>query len=63
MSSKATAALIGVLALAFYSGLSMAVPDPYQLNLQTPQTAIAQQMYDQHTMVLWVCLAIFIGVF
>ncbi len=63
MSSKATAALIGVLALAFYSGLSMAVPDPYQLNLQTPQTAIAQQMYDQHTMVLWVCLVIFIGVF
>ncbi len=63
MSSKATAALIGVLTLALYSGLSMAVPDPYQLNLQTPQTAIAQQMYDQHTMVLWVCLVIFIGVF
>ena len=63
MSSKATAALIGVLTLALYSGLSMAVPDPYQLNLQTPQNAIAQQMYDQHTMVLWVCLVIFIGVF
>lgn len=63
MSSKATAALIGVLALALYSGLSMAVPDPYQLNLQTPQTIIAQQTYDQHTMVLWVCLVIFIGVF
>ena len=63
MSSKATAALIGVLALALYSGLSMAAPDPYQLNLQQPQTIIAQQMYDQHTMVLWVCLVIFIGVF
>ena len=34
MSSKATAALMGVLALALYSGLSMAAPDPYQLNLQ-----------------------------
>jgi cytochrome c oxidase subunit II len=63
MSSKATAALIGVLTLALYSGLSMAVPDPYQLNLQQPQTIIAQQTYDQHTMVLWVCLVIFIGVF
>ena len=63
MSSKATAALIGVLTLALYSGLSMAAPDPYQLNLQQPQTIIAQQTYDQHTMVLWVCLVIFIGVF
>jgi len=63
MSSKATAALIGVLTLALYSGLSMAIPDPYQLNLQEPQTIIAQQTYDQHTMVLWVCLVIFIGVF
>ena len=63
MSSKATAALIGVLTLALYSGLSMAAPDPYQLNLQQPQSIIAQQMYDQHTMVLWVCLVIFIGVF
>ncbi|MBA2659737.1 MAG: cytochrome c oxidase subunit II, partial [Nitrosospira sp.] len=57
MSSKATAALIGVLTLALYSGLSMAAPDPYQLNLQEPQSIIAQQTYDQHTMVLWVCLA------
>ncbi len=63
MSSKATAALIGVLTLALYSGLSMAAPDPYQLNLPQPQTIIAQQTYDQHTMVLWVCLVIFIGVF
>ena len=63
MSSKVTAALIGVLTLALYSGLSMAAPDPYQLNLPQPQTIIAQQTYDQHTMVLWVCLVIFIGVF
>jgi len=63
MSSKATAALVGVLTLALYSGLSMAAADPYQLNLQQPQSIIAQQTYDQHTMVLWVCLVIFIGVF
>jgi cytochrome c oxidase subunit 2 len=41
----------------------MAAADPYQLNLPEPQTVIAQQIYDQHTMVLWICLAIFIGVF
>jgi cytochrome c oxidase subunit 2 len=48
---------------ALSSGLAMAAPDPYQLNLPEPQTVIAQQIYDQHTMVLWICLAIFIGVF
>ena len=63
MSSKATAALVGVLALALYSGLSMAAADPYQLNLQQPQTIIAQQTYDQHTMVMWICVVIFVGVF
>jgi cytochrome c oxidase subunit 2 len=63
MSSKATAALIGVLTLALYSGLSMAAADPYQLNLQQPQSIIAQQTYDQHTMVMWICLVIFVGVF
>jgi len=63
MSSKATAALVGVLTLALYSGLSMAAADPYQLNLQQPQTIIAQQTYDQHTMVMWICVVIFVGVF
>ncbi|HKX52240.1 MAG TPA: cytochrome c oxidase subunit II [Nitrosospira sp.] len=41
----------------------MAAADPYQLNLPEPQTVIAQQIYDQHILVLWICLAIFIGVF
>ena len=59
MSSKAAASVAGTL----YSGLAMAAADPYQLNLPEPQTVIAQQIYDQHTMVLWICLAIFIGVF
>ena len=63
MRIKVIAALFPVLALAMYSGLAMAAADPYQLNLPEPQTAIAQQIYDQHTMVLWICLAIFIGVF
>ncbi|MEO6823978.1 MAG: cytochrome c oxidase subunit II [Nitrosospira sp.] len=63
MSSKATVALVGVFTLALYSGLSMAAADPYQLNLQQPQSIIAQQTYDQHTMVMWICVVIFVGVF
>jgi cytochrome c oxidase subunit 2 len=63
MSSKAAAGIAGVVAVAWNSGLAMAAADPYQLNLPEPQTVIAQQIYDQHTMVLWICLAIFIGVF
>ncbi len=63
MSSKVTAALAGVLALAMYSGLGMAAADPWQLNLPEPQTIIAREIYDQHTLALWICLVIFIGVF
>jgi cytochrome c oxidase subunit 2 len=63
MSSKAAAGVAGIVAVAWNSGLAMAAADPYQLNLPEPQTVIAQQIYDQHTMVLWICLAIFIGVF
>lgn len=63
MSSKAAATLLGILAIALYSGLGMAAADPYQLNFQEPQSIIARETYDQHTMLLWICLAIFIGVF
>ena len=63
MSTKVIAVLSAVLTLPMYSQPGIAAPDPYQLNLPEPQTVIAQQIYDQHTMVLWICLAIFIGVF
>ena len=63
MSSKAAARIVGASALGFYSGLVLAAADPHQLNLPEPQTIIAQQIYDQHTMLLWICLVIFVGVF
>lgn len=63
MSSKAAATLLGILAIALYSGVGMAAADPYQLNLQVPQSIIARETYDLHMMLLWICLAIFIGVF
>ena len=54
---------MGMVTIALYSGLGMAAADPHQLNLPEPQTIIARQIYDQHTMILWICLVIFIGVF
>ena len=34
-----------------------------EYNLQPPVTPIAQQMYDLHSFIFWVCVVIFIGVF
>ena len=45
------------------SEMVLAAADPHQLNLPEPQSIIAQQIYDQHTMLLWICLVIFVGVF
>ncbi|HBZ29167.1 MAG TPA: cytochrome c oxidase subunit II [Nitrosomonas nitrosa] len=59
MSSKSVAALVGSITLAFYSG--MAFSSKY--NFQEPQSAIARDIYDQHIVLLWICLVIFIGVF
>jgi cytochrome c oxidase subunit 2 len=63
MSSKAAARIVGASALGFYSGLVLAAADPHQLNLPEPQSVIAQEIYDMHTMLLWICLVIFVGVF
>jgi len=56
---KLMALLSSLVVLGSYSGL--AISSKY--NLPEPQTPIAQEIYDQHIMVLWICLAIFIGVF
>ncbi len=62
MSSKASI-VMGGLVTALYSGLALAAADPHQLNFPEPQSTIARQIYDQHTLALWICLAIFIVVF
>ena len=59
MRSKSVATLAGVSALALYS--SMAVGSKY--NFPEPQSIIAKDIYDQHIMLMWICLAIFIAVF
>jgi cytochrome c oxidase subunit 2 len=35
----------------------------YQLNLPAPKSVLAQQIYDLHSLILWVCAAIFVAVF
>lgn len=35
----------------------------YQWNLQSPVTRVASEIYDLHTIMMWIILAIFIGVF
>ncbi len=59
MGSKVTATLAGISTL-FLPGMAAGA---YQLNLPAPQSGIAAEMYDLHTMLLWICLVIFIAVF
>ncbi len=59
MGSKVTATLAGISTL-FLPGMAAGA---YQLNLPAPQSSIAAEMYDLHTMLLWICLVIFVAVF
>ncbi len=43
--------------------LPTAVAAEYALNLPAPATSIAREIYDLHTLVLWICLGIFVVVF
>jgi cytochrome c oxidase subunit 2 len=35
----------------------------YNLNLQTPNTALGHTIYDLHTIITWICVVIFVAVF
>jgi cytochrome c oxidase subunit 2 len=47
------------------SALALAAPAlaAREWNLQTPVTPVARQMYDLHSFIFWICVAIFIAVF
>lgn len=64
MGSKPVAGLVGFLltALSLYPVTGMAAADPYQLNLHQPQSSIASQIYDQHTLVMIISVIMFFGV-
>ncbi|MDG1820629.1 MAG: cytochrome c oxidase subunit II [Methylophilaceae bacterium] len=51
---------LGAAFLSVYAANSHAA---YALNLKTPATEIASQIYDLHMLMIWVCLAIFVVVF
>ncbi|PCI56574.1 MAG: cytochrome c oxidase subunit II [Methylophilaceae bacterium] len=51
------------LGAAFLSLFTINSHADYALNLKTPATEIASQIYDLHMLILWVCVAIFIVVF
>jgi cytochrome c oxidase subunit 2 len=60
--SRLVRALCAVVSLAFLyvPGVSRAA---LEYNLQPPVTPIAEQIFDLHTYILWICVVIFIGVF
>jgi cytochrome c oxidase subunit II len=62
MNKKVTPFLSTILgaALTLVAGTTHAA---YDLNLKTPVTEIATQIYDLHMLIVWVCLAIFVVVF
>ncbi len=51
------------LGAAFLSMFSVSSQADYALNLKSPATEIASQIYDLHMLILWVCVAIFVVVF
>jgi cytochrome c oxidase subunit 2 len=44
-------------------GSTAAAAATARYNLQDPNGALGQEIYDLHTLVLWICVVIFIGVF
>lgn len=60
MMSKLVKKIGGGAALALYSMWAHA---EYALNLQTPETPIAGEIFHLHTLILWVCVGIFVVVF
>jgi len=58
MTSKSGKALT---AAALYAAAGMAAAAQY--NLQPPQSIIAREIYDLHTLIMWVIVAIFVLVF
>src|SRR3989344_7400449 len=51
------------LATVLLSSITNTARADYALNLKAPATEIAGQIYDLHTLILWVCAAIFVVVF
>lgn len=53
----------GLVVASLISTLSGTVNAAWELNLQEPVTALAKRVYDLHSLLLWVIVIIFVGVF
>ncbi len=53
----------GLVVASLISALSGTVNAAWELNLQEPVTALAKRVYDLHSLLLWVIVIIFVGVF
>ena len=53
----------GMVAAAWLLALSGTAEAAYQLNLQTPVTRIASEIYDLHVIMMWIIVGIFVVVF
>jgi cytochrome c oxidase subunit 2 len=60
MRVSAFARLMWVAAATVLPGIAAA---DWQLNLQTPNSVLAQDIYDLHTLIMWIITVIFVGVF
>ncbi len=58
MTSKLVRSFVAAMALMATGGAGA-----NQYNLQPPQTIIAREIYDLHTLIMWIILAIFVVVF
>jgi len=66
MTGKSGSTFAAVAALAASAALpiaALAAEIPSQYNLQPPQTTIAEQIYDLHTLIMWIIVGIFVLVF
>ena len=57
--NKTIGARIAGAAFALWASIASAS----RYNLQDPNSALGQDIYDLHNLILWVCVAIFVGVF
>src|SRR5688500_10026719 len=63
MTRKLVSALASALFPAAAARVAAAAEPPSQYNLQPPVSIIAEQIYDLHTLIMWIILAIFVIVF
>jgi cytochrome c oxidase subunit 2 len=61
--AKVLARLRGSIAGALLAAAAPVVVAQSRYNLQDPNTLLGRDIYDLHTMITWICVLIFIGVF